>query len=832
MPSGHSHMNPSGAEWSGSGATALSLSRFDEFMSALTGVVGRDETLGIDVRAVRSSGGAAGGVVSESQGYGVMMAGIVAASLPLTHPRRTEVLVNGVEMFLGWRTMCERTVVNSCQATMCGPNAEHECLPSWKFDDDLVAEVSTGSAPDGDEDAILGMILLVLAGEQEAAPIAGLDDVAKWAYQSCASFLQHLSTPHPTRTTSSGEPQRALKLGSCWGGWDCNNPSYHAPGHFRVFRDYMMSRDAVYGSSPSEGDALAPTWDALIETSYDIIDESQCDATGLVSNWWVPSGSSDPSKAGTPGCSGSGTPPAEFGSEASRTGWRLAVPWLLYGESRAKTIASKMGAQATEKLGAYGVDGCYSPSSCPGLQLDTGCHVETVLGDWIYNGFMLGPVASTLTVPPASSGEAEAQQTALDHAASLLTSMEVQDYYSGSWIAIASVTLNGALVSAGPLLASLAEPVPPSPPVVPTASPTSAPTAVPTAAPTTVPTAPTATPTTAPTTACVSEWAVCGSGSTCCGSLTCYVWSGSAHCLPSDLDSLTPLHSPPPPSPPTTLQASPPPSPPPTSAPTAFPTAPAATPTTAPTPPDSDEPGQCVATYGTCGGSSQSPTSGECCNSQDVCYRQHQWYSQCLPASNGCPAGWECDSSAAQTRMAFAPSSALTPASVAPQQTDRLPKAVSMAEVVEEMAPFAPNLTSLETLQLTLAYVSALLNAQLAHDLIEQSSSESQAAQSWEMAAFFAIIFFCVGVVAGGALYQCLQRSRNASPNVQVHAGAGRQVDIVIDTSNGAINGAQHGVKPPKEAPPQALGETAWVEVDLKGDHVAETFTPRSTHPV
>ena len=41
---------------------------------------------------------------------------------------------------------------------MCGPNSDHECLPSWKFDDDLTAEVGTGSAPDGDEDAILGMV--------------------------------------------------------------------------------------------------------------------------------------------------------------------------------------------------------------------------------------------------------------------------------------------------------------------------------------------------------------------------------------------------------------------------------------------------------------------------------------------------------------------------------------------------------------------------------------------------------------------------------------------------------------------------------------------------
>ena len=48
----------------------------------LTSVIGtrvRDDGTAVDVRVVLSSGGAAGGVVSEGQGYGLLLAGLMAA---------------------------------------------------------------------------------------------------------------------------------------------------------------------------------------------------------------------------------------------------------------------------------------------------------------------------------------------------------------------------------------------------------------------------------------------------------------------------------------------------------------------------------------------------------------------------------------------------------------------------------------------------------------------------------------------------------------------------------------------------------------------------------
>mmetsp|Transcript_27040 Transcript_27040/g.68815 ORF Transcript_27040/g.68815 Transcript_27040/m.68815 type:complete len:107 (+) Transcript_27040:543-863(+) len=68
-------------------------------------------------------------------------------------------------------------------------------------------------------------ILLVQASERDAVPPTWLDGLRRWAYQSCRAFLAHNTVAHPSLRASNGEPLRALKLGTCWGGWDCSNPS-------------------------------------------------------------------------------------------------------------------------------------------------------------------------------------------------------------------------------------------------------------------------------------------------------------------------------------------------------------------------------------------------------------------------------------------------------------------------------------------------------------------------------------------------------------------------------------------------------------------------------
>ena len=330
----------------------------------------------------------------------------------------------------------------------------------------MTVEVGTGSAPDGDEDAILGMVLLVLGTRDDSLRPSWFDELAQWTYQSCKSFLLHLTTPHPTRTASNGAPLRALKLGSCWGGWDCSNPSYHSPGHWRAFRDYMLAYAATYGSDEGEGSRLALDWNALIETSYEIIGEGQCAATGLVTNWWVPS-HTDATGHGTAGCSGSGTPADEFGSEAGRLAWRVAVDAVWYGTPEAIAFSHRLGGHAVSRL-AYYRPGCTSPQACANLELSTGCDVASIHSDWVGNAFMLGPVATALQVPLSPSDpNAPQQQAALDTAAELIasqTGIAGIGYYSGSWIAIATTMMSGDMPRLAALVQSISDPVPPSPP--------------------------------------------------------------------------------------------------------------------------------------------------------------------------------------------------------------------------------------------------------------------------------------------------------------------------------------------------------------------------------
>ncbi|KAL3899989.1 MAG: hypothetical protein SGPRY_012543, partial [Prymnesium sp.] len=281
--------------------TELSLSRFSQFTSSLTSLL--NHTDGIPLRAVLASTTPAV-VYSEGQGYGLFLSASLLSSLPSTHPRREEVRSVAVQLYLGWRRMCERSsVFTGCQeGALCG--GRHACLPSWKFDSRLEQEISTGSASDGDEDGIVGLILLLLATEHDSPPM----------------------------------------------------------------RDFMSTFAPTWGTHGDEGRLLAPRWASLIHTSFHIVSDSQCRASGLIPNWFVPSQSPLPT-AGTAGCSGSGTPAAQFGSEASRSAWRMGVAWLWYADERAANICQRLARHAAGALASYKLGSCDHADSCAGVQL-------------------------------------------------------------------------------------------------------------------------------------------------------------------------------------------------------------------------------------------------------------------------------------------------------------------------------------------------------------------------------------------------------------------------------------------------------------------------------
>ena len=96
-----------------------------------------------------------------------------------------------------------------------------------------------------------------------------------------------------------------IRNGDEWGGCSANNmnPSYFAPGWYRVFDSFDPH----------------PRWARAIDRSYHLLVERQIDAHGyaLPSNWCDCNGAV--------GGGGSGTPPGEYGYEAARATWRASA---------------------------------------------------------------------------------------------------------------------------------------------------------------------------------------------------------------------------------------------------------------------------------------------------------------------------------------------------------------------------------------------------------------------------------------------------------------------------------------------------------------------------
>lgn len=144
--------------------------------------------------------------------------------------------------------------------------------------------------------------------------------------------------------------------------------------------------------------------------------------------------------------------------------------------------------------------------------------------------------------------------------------------------------------------------------------------------------------------------------------------------------------------------------------------------------------------------------------------------------------------------------------------TNRLPTAVPIEEVNAQLAPLEPGLSSQQTLERALAYVSALFNAQLARDLLSDEADANGGSTSSSAAiVLVGLVAFCLGVfLTLGALwcYVASKRGASASPAQVIRVGK-NQLNIVIEASEGGVTGTQHHVKPPEGQPPAILGFAA-----------------------
>lgn len=412
--------------------------------------------------ALVASGGAAGSgnlVVSESQAYALLITGTVLASWDshagtINGATRSDVITSFEGYYNFWKEMCKNSSTGSAN---CQPGGDYcidsssglsnVCLPDWRHRKTGGSE-STGPAPDADEDAIVGIIMAVKALENDANKPGWYDEARKWADASATAFFQF------NVDNSRGE-RRLIKLGSCWGGWEGqgNNPSYHSPGSYRVMRDYQKSisdADRVgYNGIPEN------EWDKLIATSYEVLRTVQCSGDGaLVPNWATIGTDGNDNIIHTGGrFSGSGTPQFEYGTEAARTTFRVALDAVLYPEmsSEWSPFLSQFNWRLDSNFDTN--SGGWSSNSFPSCRAaDAGAvnqDTNIFVGGWQFNAFIYGPTFSALV---ASSSDIVNAEAMIDTAGRKLAEPLPNSYYPRSWALISNLMLSGAMESAGNVL--------------------------------------------------------------------------------------------------------------------------------------------------------------------------------------------------------------------------------------------------------------------------------------------------------------------------------------------------------------------------------------------
>lgn len=403
--------------------------------------------------ALVASGGAAGSgnlVVSESQAYGLLITGSVLASWDthagrVANSKRSDVIKSFEGYFNFWMEMCKNSSNkgSNCQSSgnYCESSSgtKYVCLPDWRHYKTGGSE-ATGPAPDADEDAIVGIMLAVKAVENDANKPVWYETARKWADASATAFFEF-------EVDKSKSDHRLVKLGSCWGGWggDGNNPSYHSPGSFRVMRDYQKSfpsNERNGYSAITEGE-----WNKLVDTSHEVLRAVQCSGDGaLVPNWATigVDGSGNIIHTGS-GFSGSGTPQYEYGAEAARTTFRVALDAAFYPEMSSEW--SPYLSRYNSRLNDNFQNGSFSSSTFPSCRGPNTNQDINMFGGWQSNAFIYGPTYTTLI---AASGDIANADAMIDTAGKILGGSPLPgSYYPRSWAMIANLMLNGAMESAG-----------------------------------------------------------------------------------------------------------------------------------------------------------------------------------------------------------------------------------------------------------------------------------------------------------------------------------------------------------------------------------------------
>jgi endo-1,4-beta-D-glucanase Y len=207
---------------------------------------------------------------------------------------------------------------------------------------------------------------------------------------------------------------KLLRVGDGWGAdWNTVNISYFSPAYYRIFGE-VMNKTA--------------DWNAVITTSYDILEKSLNVTNGNATNGLVPAWCTS---EGVPRSAYEGAP-THYQYDSCRTPFRIALDYCWFGEPRAlayitKTTTFFSGIGADKIQDGYDLNGTPRPSSLsPQFQ---------------QSASFVGPAGV------ASMGLPNFQKFLDDTYLQLatLTLMKGGEYYDQSWTVISLLMMTGNL---------------------------------------------------------------------------------------------------------------------------------------------------------------------------------------------------------------------------------------------------------------------------------------------------------------------------------------------------------------------------------------------------
>ena len=187
-------------------------------------------------------------------------------------------------------------------------------------------------------------------------------------------------------------------------------------------------------------------WTKLINTSHDVLRAVQCSNDGaLVPNWATIGVSGGQIVHTGGGFSGSGTAQYEYGAEAARTTFRVALDAALYPE-KSSEWSPYLSSYNWRLDGGFQQNGSFSSNTFPSCRGPNTNENINMFGDWRNNAFISGPTYSALIAASSDITNAEAM---IDAAGTELAGELPGSYYPRSWAMITNLMLNGAMESAG-----------------------------------------------------------------------------------------------------------------------------------------------------------------------------------------------------------------------------------------------------------------------------------------------------------------------------------------------------------------------------------------------